>query len=48
MILFTKKKKRNRDTDVENKHIDTKRESGGGMKWKIEIDLLMHTCMLSH
>ena len=36
---------RNRDTDVENKHMDTKvGESGGGgggMNWEIGID--MHT-----
>ena len=33
---------RNRDTDVENKCVDTKGEKGrGGMNWKVEIDVYM-------
>ena len=30
---------RNRDTDVENKRMDTKGEGGGGMNWEIGIDI---------
>ena len=30
---------RNRDTDVENKFMDTKGERDGEMNWEIEIDL---------
>ena len=30
---------RNRDTDVENKNMDTKGEEGGGMNWEIEMDV---------
>ena len=29
----------NRDTDVENKRMDTKGEGGGGMNWEIRIDI---------
>ena len=32
---------RNRDTDVENKRMDTKGEGGGGMNWEIGIDIYM-------
>ena len=34
---------RNRDTDVENKHKDTKRGKGGGMNWETGIDI--HTVL---
>ena len=27
------------DTDVENKHVDTKRNGGVGMNWEIKIDI---------
>ena len=30
---------RNRETDVENKHMDTKGERGDGMNWEIGIDI---------
>ena len=30
---------RNRDTDVENKHMNTKGEKGDGMNWEIGIDI---------
>ena len=30
---------RNRDTDVENKGMDTKGEGGGGMNWEMGIDI---------
>ena len=30
---------RNRDTDVENRHMDAKREGRGGMNWEIGIDI---------
>ena len=30
---------RNRDTDVENKRMDTKGEREGGMNWEIGIDI---------
>ena len=30
---------RNRDSDVENKHMDTKGEEGGGMNWEMGIDI---------
>ena len=34
---------KNRDTDVENKHVDTKGErGGGGMNWEIDIDTYIY------
>ena len=30
---------RNKDTDVENKYMDTKGGSGNGMHWEIGIDI---------
>ena len=30
---------RNRDTDIENKHMDIKGEAGGGMNWETGIDI---------
>ena len=38
---------RNRDTDVENKYMDTKEGRRGGMNWEIGIDLntLLALCM---
>ena len=30
---------RNRDTDIENKHMDTEGENGGGMNWEIRTDI---------
>ena len=40
---------RQRDTDVENKHMDTKGENwgagGGGMNWEIEIDIYPLICI---
>ena len=35
---------RNRDTDIENKHMDTKR-GRGGMNWEIEIDIYTLLCI---
>ena len=37
MILFAN---RNRDTDVENKHMDTNWGNGGGVNWKIGSDYI--------
>ena len=34
---------RNRDTDVENKHIDTKGKKGDGMNWEIGIEYIYIT-----
>ena len=31
--------RRNRDTDIENKHIDTKGEREDGMNWEVETDI---------
>ena len=44
MVLMTvsicsKQRNRNRDIDVENKHMETKGESGGRMNWEIGIDV---------
>ena len=41
---------RNKDTDVENKHMDTKGgkqggEGGGGMNWEIGIDIYTLICI---
>ena len=40
---------RNRDTDVENKHMDTKGgtqgQGGGGMTWEIGIDIYILICI---
>ena len=40
---------RNRDTDVENKRMDTKGESGGGgrgvLNWEIGIDMYTLICI---
>ena len=36
---------RNRDTDIENKYIDTKAERGDGMTWEIRIDIHALLCM---
>ena len=36
---------RNRDTDVENKCMDTKGEGGGGMNWEIGIDIDIYTLL---
>ena len=36
---------RNRDTDVENRCMDTRWGSGGGMDWEIEIDIYTLLCI---
>ena len=36
---------RNRDTDVEDKLMDTKGERGGGMNWEIGIDIYTLLCI---
>ena len=37
---------RNRDTDIENKHMDTKKGRGKGRKdWEIGIDIYAVLCM---
>ena len=36
---------RNRDTDIENKHMDTKGERGGGMDREIGIDIYTLLCI---
>ena len=40
-------KSRNRDTDIENKRMDTKWEGGGGMNWEIGTDIyiLLTLCL---
>ena len=30
---------KNRDTDIENKHVDSKKGKGSGMNWEIGIDI---------
>ena len=42
MNLFAK---RNRDTDVENKLMDTKGGKGDRMNWEIEIDIYTLLCI---
>ena len=37
---------RNRDTDIENKRMGTKRLRGGGMNWEIGIDI--YTLLIYH
>ena len=39
--------KAERDTDVENKHMDTKggKQGGGGMNWEIGIDMYTIICI---
>ena len=38
---------RNRDTDVENKCMDTKgKKVGGGMNWEIGIDIYTLICII--
>ena len=41
MILFA----RNRDTEVENKYMDTRGEGEGGMNWEIGIDIYTLLCI---
>ena len=33
---------RNRDTDIENGHVDTAGEGEGGMNWETSIDIYTH------
>ena len=45
---WTGLQRRNRDTDVENKHMDTKVGKwgvGGGMNWEIGIDIYTLICI---
>ena len=35
---------RNRDADVENRHVDTEREGKGGTNWEIRIDIYTLPC----
>ena len=37
LVRRTYASSRNRDTNVENKHMDTKEEGRGGMSWEIKI-----------
>ena len=41
-------KSRNRDTDIENKHIDTKGEGVDRMNWETGIDIHTHIYTNSH
>ena len=41
-------KSKNPDTDIEDKHMDTKGERGGGMNWEIGIDIYIHTLKILH
>ena len=36
---------RNRDTDVENGHVDTGEEGEGGTNWEIRIDIYTLPCV---
>ena len=36
--IYTNLQGRNRDTDIENKHMDTKGKTGHGINWEIGID----------
>ena len=36
---------RNRDADVENKHVDTVGEGEGGTNWEISIDIYTLPCV---
>ena len=38
-------KGRNRDIDVEDRHVDTVGEGEGGMNWEIRIDLYTLPCV---
>ena len=44
-IRWTYLQSRNRDIDIENKHVDTKRGREGRMNWKIEIDIYTLLCI---
>ena len=44
MVQRTCLRSRNRDTDIENKNLDTKRGKGGGMNWEIGIDIYIIAC----
>ena len=41
-------KSKNTDTDIEDKHMDTQGERGGGMNWEIGIDIYIHTLKILH
>ena len=36
---------KNRDTDVENKHMDTKKGAVGEINWEIDIDIYTLLCI---
>ena len=36
---------RNRDTDVENRYVDTEQEGEGGMSWESRIDIDTLPCV---
>ena len=45
MVQMNLLAKQNRDTDIENKRLDTQGRKGGGMNWKIEIDIYTLLCI---
>ena len=36
---------RNRDTDIENKHVNTSGEGEGGMNWESEVNIYTLPCV---
>ena len=44
-VCVWKKKKRNRDTDVENRHVDTVGEWECGTNWEIRINIYTLPCV---
>ena len=45
MVQMNLLAKQNRDTVTENKHMDTQGRKGGGMNWKIGIDIYPLLCI---
>ena len=45
MVQMNVSADQNRDTDVENKHMDTKEGKEGGINWKVGIDMYTLLCI---
>ena len=45
MVQMNVSAEQNRDTDVENKHMDTKAGKEGGINWKVGIDMYTLLCI---
>ena len=45
MYRWTCLQGRNRDTDIEKKHMDTKEGKGSGMNWETGIDIYTVICI---